>query len=63
MDETGFQIGCGRAQLIVTLDANKPLRMTDPDNWDYIISVECISSGGSVIPPLIIIFGAQVLHK
>ena len=63
MDETGFRIGCGRAQLVVTLDANKPLRMTDPDNRDYITSVECISSGGCVIPPLIIISGAQVLHK
>lgn len=63
MDETGFRIGCGRAQLVVTLDATKPLRMTDPDNRDYITSVECISSGGLVIPPLIIISGAHVLHK
>ncbi len=34
MDETGFRIGCGRAQLVVTLDSDKPLRMTDPDNRD-----------------------------
>ena len=63
MDETGFRIGCERAHYVVTLDPIKPLRMTDPDNRDYITSVECISSGGAVIPPLIIISGAHVLHK
>ena len=63
MNETGFRIGCGRAQVVITLDANKPLRMTDPDNRDYITSVECISSAGHVIPPLIIISGVHILHK
>lgn len=40
MDEKGFRIGCGRAHLVITLDPNKPLRMTDPKNRDYITSVE-----------------------
>ena len=34
MDETGFRIGCGRAQMVITMDPKKPLRMTDPDNRD-----------------------------
>ena len=63
MDETGFRIGCGRAQLVVTLDTRKPLRMTDPDNRDYITSVECISSADEVIPPLIILAEVHILHK
>ena len=63
VDETGFRIGCGRAQMVITMDPKKPLRMTDPDNRDYITTVECISSGGEVIPPLIIISGVQILHK
>ena len=63
MDETGFRIGCGRAQIVITLDPRKPLRMTDPDNRDYITSVECISSAGDVIPPLLILSGIHILHK
>ncbi len=46
MDETGFQIGCGKAQLVVTIDFTKTLRMIDPKNRDYITSVECIGSAG-----------------
>ncbi len=34
MDETGFRIGYGKAQLVVTMDPNKPLRMIDPENRD-----------------------------
>ncbi len=44
MDESGFRIGCGKAQLVVTMDPNKPLRMIDPENRDYITSIECICS-------------------
>ena len=32
MDETGFRISCGKAQLVVTMDPNKPLRIIDPEN-------------------------------
>ena len=63
MDETGFRIGCGRAKMVIMLDPNKPLRMMDPDNRDYITSVECVSSGGEVIPPMLIISGVNILHK
>ena len=63
MDKTGFCIGCGRAHYVVILDLIKPLYMTDPDNQDYIISVECVSSGSAIIPLLIIISSARVLHK
>jgi len=63
MNETGFRIGCGRAQMIVTLDPKKPLRMTDPDNRIYITSVECVSSRGWVIRPVLILAGVHILHK
>ncbi len=63
MDETGFRIGCGRAQLVVILDPNKPLRITDPDNRTYITSVECVSSEGCFIPPVLILAGVHILHK
>ena len=32
MDETGFRIGLEKAQLVVTMDPNKPLHMIDPEN-------------------------------
>jgi len=63
MDETGFRIGCGRAQFVVTLDPNKSLCMTDPDNRTYLTSVECVSSGGWFIPPMLILAGVHILHK
>lgn len=48
---------------MITLDPNKPLRMTDPENRDYITSVECISSAGEAILPLVILSGVNILHK
>ncbi len=63
MNETGFRIDCGRAQLVVTLDPNKPLRMTDPDNRTYLTFVECVSSEGWFIPPMLILAGVHILHK
>lgn len=63
MDETGFRIGCGRTQVVISLNRRKSLRLMDPDNRDYITSVECISSAGDVIPPLLIISGVHILHK
>lgn len=63
MDETGFRIGCGIAHSVVTVDRKKPLRFVDPDNRDYVTSVECISAGGWSIPPFVILKGAHILHK
>ena len=62
MDETGFRIGFGKAQLVVTIVPNKPLYMIDPENRDYITSVECIGSAGETIPPMLLISGINILH-
>ena len=63
MNETDFRIECERAQMIVTLNPNKPLRMTDSDNRTYLTSVESISSDGADISPMLIISGVHILHK
>ena len=63
MDETGFRIGYREAQLVVTIDPNKPLQMIDPENCDYITSVECIGSAGETIPPMFLISEVNILHK
>ena len=63
MDETGFRFGCGKAQLVVTIDPNKPVRMINPENRNYITSVECISSAGETIPPMLLVSGVNILYK
>ena len=63
MDETGFRTGCGIAHCVVTLDKSKPLQLVDPDNCDYVTSVECICAAGWSLPPFIILKGAHILHK
>ena len=63
MDETGFRIGCGKAQWVITAHKVKQLLMTDPDNWSYVTSVECVSAGGFSMPPMIVLQGKQILNK
>ncbi len=50
MDETGFRIGCGKAQWVITNDAIKAFVMPDPDNQEYITSAESINGVGRAIP-------------
>ncbi len=63
IDEIGYQIGCGKAKLVVIMDPNKPLRIIDPENCDYITSVECIGSAGETISPMFLFSGVNILHK
>lgn len=63
MDETGFCIGCDRVYEVITLDFSKPLLLTDPDNWEYIISVKSICGGGETIPPILILYGVHIFEK
>lgn len=63
MDETGFRIGCGKAQWVITSNATKALVMTDPDNRDYITSAETINGVGRTIPAFLILRGKHTLHK
>ena len=61
MDETGFRVGVGKSQWVITEEWNKPLYQTDADNRDYITSVECISGSGYTLPPMLILAGKQHL--
>lgn len=67
MDETGFRTGMGAAHWVVTMEKNKKKRLvlTDPNNCDYITSIECISVGddGFSIPAFLIIAGAWIMEK
>lgn len=55
MDETGFRIGCGKSHSVITRSARKNLYLSDAEDRDYITSIECISAGGYMLPPLLII--------
>ena len=63
MDETGFRVGYGKAHWVVTLDHDKPLLLTDPDNRKYLTSVETINGGRLSIPLMLIISGNVILEK
>ena len=63
MDETRFCAGCGRVHWVIIFDPNKPMLLTNPDNWEYIISVESISGGGKTILPVLILCGIEILEK
>ena len=45
------------------MNPNKPLHMIDPDNCNYITSVECISSAGETIPPMLLVSRVNILYK
>ena len=57
-DETGFRVGVGKDQWVITKDdSNARLYMEDPNNREYITSVECVGGGGDVIPNMLILSG------
>lgn len=63
MDETGYRIGCGRSQLVVSTKPGTRKYLMDPDNRQHITSIECISATGYVLPSMIILPGAQIIHN
>ena len=60
-DETGFRIGVGRDQVVVTLYPKTRIYRDDPDVRETITSVECVSGDGVVLPPFLITKGKQIL--
>ena len=63
MDETGFRIGCLNGRIVITHVGTKGVYLVDPDNRDYITSVETIGGDGTTIPPLIILKGRVLLES
>jgi hypothetical protein len=58
-DETGFRIGQGKNESVVTAYAESNTRLGSASNRESITIIECISSAGSVISPLIIVAGKK----
>ena len=63
MDETGFRIGVGGSQWVVTMDMNRPQFSPSDTNRDYATSIEAVSGDGVVIDPMLIMKGVNHLEK
>lgn len=63
IDETGFRIGVGRQYKIITRAGNNRQYLADPDNRDYIISIESISATGEVYAPLLVLKAASIQER
>jgi hypothetical protein len=61
-DETGFNIGIGRDQWIVTCEFKKPLYRGSNTNREYATVVEAVNATGDIIPPFIILSGQCILR-
>ncbi len=64
-DETGFSIGIGGEQRIVTRKKNRSTRLyhPDPEVRQHISSCESIRTTGEILPPMIILEGSVFLEK
>jgi hypothetical protein len=62
-DETGFRIGVGTDQWIVTREPRRKIVSGSVTNREYATVVEAISTDGFSIPPLIILSGQQVQFR
>ena len=62
-NETGFRIGVGQDQWVITKNELGRLYMEDPENREYLSSLECVGGGGDVLPNMLILSGKQHLEK
>lgn len=60
-DESGFRIGIGRDQWIITRDPNRQAYLGSSTNRELVTVGETISGDGFVLPPIIIVPG--IIHQ
>ena len=58
-DETGFRIGMGKDQWIITCDPSRQAYLASSQNQELITSIKCISGNGSSLPLILIVATAQ----
>ena len=56
-DETGFRIGVGKNQWIVTRDSSREVYLGSCTNQDFVTICKAICSDGTVLPPMVILSG------
>jgi hypothetical protein len=62
-DETGFRIGIGKDQWIITYEPNRRHFMAAPDNRETMTAIESVNAIGDVIAPMLVIKGSQFLAR
>ena len=62
-DETGFQIGVGRDQYIITREPKKKIVSGSVTNCESVTVVEAVTATGYTTPPLIILDAKTVLFR
>ena len=55
--ETGFRIGIGRDQWVVTLESERPLSLASSSTRELVTLIETVSGDGLVLPPMLIAAG------
>ena len=63
MDKIRFCVDYNKLYWIITPDSKKPMLLTYPNNWEYIILIESIIDGGITIPPKLVLYSIQILKK
>jgi hypothetical protein len=56
-DETGFRIGCGGKQKVVTRSARQRCYSSSSTNRDYVTVIECVSASKRLLPSMVILPG------
>jgi DDE superfamily endonuclease len=62
-DETGFRVGCGGKQTVVTRFHHQRLFHSDTDDREHITSVETICADGYSLPPFVVLQGKLHTHR
>jgi DDE superfamily endonuclease len=62
-DETGFRIGVGKSQWIVTASRARRHYLPSDNSRDYVTAIEAISAGGAVIDEMLILPGRVHLER
>ena len=60
---TTFFVTCSKAYWIITLNPSKPMLLTDPDNWKYIILIKYISNGEKIMLVIVILCNILIFEK
>lgn len=62
-NKSGFRIGIGGKQWVITrVSDTTRLHLANKTNRDWALVLEAISGDGVVLPPVVIIKGAQIIH-
>ena len=61
-DETGYRMGVGRGDFVITTNPFQRVFSKDPDNRESLTAIEGINGVGESLPPMIILTGISLLE-